>query len=194
MLEIQFAVHWTALIGIASGVVSFGSYMPYVRDMVWGTTRPQQTSWFIWSLLSAISLVALIVDGATTSLPFVASQCGITCAIFLLSLRMGVRTQMTRLDHGVLAIAALGICLWYATDDPAYALFLAIGVSMAAGSCTIVKAYRTPSSETLATWLLTCVGAVCAMAAVAQPIWTLYVYPAYLLILGAGISGAIILG
>ncbi|MGR3436261.1 MAG: hypothetical protein ACU0CO_15450 [Shimia sp.] len=194
MLEFEVSVHWTSLMGIASGVISFASYLPYVRDMVWGSTRPQQTSWFIWSLLSSISLLALIVDGATTSLPFVASQCGITCAILLFSLQRGERTRMTRLDHGVLAIAALGIALWWVTDEPAYALLLSVGVSFAAGTCTVVKAYEAPKTETLSTWLLTCLGAVCAMAAVTQPGWTMFVYPAYLLLLGAAISTALLLG
>jgi hypothetical protein len=178
------------LLGLASGVLSFAAYLPYIRDTLAGRTQPQRASWLIWSVLSTIALCGQIYEGASASLWFAGVQVSATVLIFGLSLRWGVGGVMDRRDAVILALAGAGVVLWSLTDTPAYALAITITISLLGGSVTVAKAFQAPRSETLSTWTMGFVASGLAIAAVGQIDPVLMAYPAYLLLL----NGAIVAG
>ncbi|WP_299652533.1 hypothetical protein [uncultured Tateyamaria sp.] len=182
------------LFGIASAVLSAYAFLPYARNTVRGRTHPQRASWLIWSVLGLIAFVSQAAEGATASLWFAAIQVGWTLTIFALSIRRGTGRLLNAGDEYVLGAAALGLGLWALTDNAAYALGITITISMLGGGATILKAYRHPTSETMATWVLCFLAAVLAVLAVGRLDWVLLAYPLYLLSLYAGILIAMALG
>ncbi|WP_147114094.1 hypothetical protein [Tateyamaria sp. syn59] len=183
-----------AFFGLASALLSIYAFYPYARDVVRGRTQPQRACWLIWSVLGSIALVSQIVEGATASLWFAAIQVGWTMVIFGLSIWRGQGRFLNPGDEAILAAAAIGLGLWAATDSAAYALLITISISMLGGAATIAKAYRTPGTETMSTWVISWLAAVCAICAVKHLDWVLLAYPLYLLCLYTGIILAMVLG
>ena len=55
-------------LGLLSGVLSGGSYIPYLRDIFRHTTKPERASWLIWAVLGSIAFFSQLAEGATWSL------------------------------------------------------------------------------------------------------------------------------
>ncbi|APX12499.1 hypothetical protein [Tateyamaria omphalii] len=182
------------LFGLASALLSIYAFYPYARDVLRGHTRPQRACWLIWSVLGSIALMSQIVEGATASLWFAAIQVGWTIVIFGLSIWRGQGRFLNPGDEYILIAATLGLALWASTDTAAYALVITISISMLGGAATIAKAYRAPETETMSTWVISWLAALCAICAVGHLDWVLLAYPLYLLCLYSGIVLAIMLG
>ncbi len=73
-------MEWHAALGVASGILQIASVIPYIRDILKGSTRPYAVSTGLWTLLSGIAFTAQITAGASWSVILVG---GITfnCAI-----------------------------------------------------------------------------------------------------------------
>ena len=183
-----------ALFGLMSAVLSTFAFLPYILDTLRGRTQPQRASWLIWSLLGSIAFVSQVFEGASHSLWFAGIQVSGTIVIFLLSIARGVGGFVQAKDRLVLLAAAAGLGIWYLTDTPAYALGISVTISMLGGLVTICKAFKSPDSETMTTWAVSFVAAICAILAVGQLDWVLLAYPVYLLILNGGIVLAIVAG
>ncbi|WP_299046682.1 hypothetical protein [uncultured Tateyamaria sp.] len=182
------------LCGLASAVLSIYAFFPYASDTIRGRTHPQRACWLIWSVLGSIALVTQSAEGATESLWFAAIQVIWTIAIFTLAIWRGTGPFLNPGDAYILAAAAMGLAIWAVTHDAAHALIITISISMLGGMATILKAYRAPGSETMATWIVSWIAAACAVFAVGSIDWILMAYPLYLLMLYSGIVGAMVLG
>ena len=77
------------LFGVLAGLLGVLDTVPYVRDMLRGSTRPHRGTWLIWSVLGCTVCFSQGADGATWSLVMAATQAVLTTGIFLLSLRWG---------------------------------------------------------------------------------------------------------
>lgn len=181
-------------IGVVAAVLSIYAFVPYARDVVACRTRPQRASWLIWAVLSCIALGSNIAEGASASLWFAVIQCAGTVAILLLAISRGAGQFMVAGDGYILTAAAVGLALWAATDNAAYALGVTITISLLGGYATIRKAFLDPASETLSTWLICCAAACLAIASVGQFDWVLLAYPLYLATLYGAVVVAIVLG
>lgn len=178
------------------GQVSFAlgllAYAPYIRDILAGRTQPQRSSWLIWAVVASIALASQIAEGASHSLWLAAANWGVTVTITSLSVRFGSGSYLK--DWPTLALAACALLLWYATQTPAYAIGLAILANTLGTSLTVLKAYRSPHTETLGTWLAGGVSAALGLAAVGALDVVLMAYPAYLVLLYLAVTTAICLG
>ncbi len=183
-----------AVFGGLAALLSIIAYFPYILNTLRGYTRPHRACWLIWSVLATISFFSQLYEGATTSLGFAAAQAGCTTLVFLFSVVRGQGTFMSRADGMVLALAAVGLALWYMTDTAVYALAIAITISLMGGMLTVQKTYWFPDSETMSTWHLSFVAAFFAAFAVGSLDWVLLAYPIYLLILNGAIIGAWVMG
>lgn len=128
------------------------------------------------------------------SLFYAGAQCGGTIFVFLLAIRRGMGTYLRGGDGLVLLGAGIGLAIWYATDNAAFALFISCGISLLGGSVTVYKAYRDPDSETMSFWTLSFVASIFAVFSVGRIDPVLMAYPTYLLILKGAIITAIVCG
>lgn len=183
-----------AALGVLAAALSVVAFVPYVYDMLRGRTLPHRATWLIWSVLSGMSLLANIQEGAEASLAYVASQTGVTVIIFLASLCCGTGSMLRRGDCMVLWLAGIGIALWLMMDDAMFMLVIALSVSALGGLLTVEKAYRAPTSETSICWTLSAIAACLALLAANTTDIMIVAYPAYLLVLYTGILLAMGLG
>jgi len=176
--------------GVLSGCLSVVAYVPYIVDIIREKTRPDRACWLIWAVLSSISFVSQVSEGATMSLMFAGVQSAGTILISVLSIWRGHGRFLGRRNLMLFAVASVGLVLWYATDVAVYALLISIGISLMGGAVTVVKAYKEPDSETLSTWTIAWSASICAIFSVGAVDLVVLAYPLYLLTLYSGIIAA----
>ena len=179
-----------AQLAAVAASLSVMAYLPYGWAVLRGRARPQRSSWLIWSVLSAVAFFAVLGSGGTRGLLFTGSQLAGTAAIFLLSLWSGAGSVFNRSEGAILSLSALGLLLWWATDDAAYAMALSIAIGTTGGSLTVLQAYRRPGSEALLPWAVQTLAAGFGVASALGGSMLELAYPAYLLALYAAIFGA----
>jgi hypothetical protein len=167
-----------ALLGVAAAVVSLVGIVPYVRDMLRGTTRPDRGAWLVWSVLGATAFASQAADGATWSLAFLAVETGAVVLVLVLALgRSSGGPEAYELT--LLGVAGLGIAGWALSDDPAVATAFVVAADLSGFLLMLPKTWRDPWSETLSTWVLSGVSGALGTAAVGSLDATLLLYPVY---------------
>jgi len=62
------------IFGYLSGLAISISFLPYIRDIFSGMTKPERISWLIWAGLGLISLFSQLAKGASYSLIMTGAQ------------------------------------------------------------------------------------------------------------------------
>lgn len=181
------------LFGYLSGLFIFLGTIPYIRDIFLGKTKPQRATWFIYTVLGSISFFSQLAKGATFSLWLPGVDTFSIVIIFVLSLRYGVG-GFSKKDYIALLIAAIGLVVWYFTQEAAVALYLVIGIDAIGTYLTLDKTYKDPMSETVSAWVLSSVAGFFSMLAVGSFNIVLLSYPFYLFVACGAIPIAIALG
>lgn len=158
------------------------------------STQPQRASWLIWSVLGIIAFFSQLYEGAGFSLWFAGVQVSGTLLVFALSIWCGAGCYLKKSDYAVLMAAAVGLCLWYFTENAGYALLVTISISLLGGSVTVIKAFRDPESETMTTWVISLLASACALVSVGKVDLILMAYPLYLFTLCTAIVLGMLLG
>lgn len=181
------------LFGGLSGILSAACYIPYIRDILLLKTKPERASWLIWSLLGGIAFFSQLEKGATDSLWLTGIQTLGVLLVFILSIRYGMG-GFTKKDYTAVVVAIIGLICWYFTSEAATALIIVILVDMAGGILTMIKSYKDPGSETLITWVLSCMAGFFAIVSVGLWEPMLLIYPFYIFLINLGVIIAIQLG
>lgn len=180
--------------GLVAGIVGVIAYIPYVRDILKRQTRPERASWLIWSIEYCGLFLAQLAEGATDSLWLIGLQLAGVLLICTLSFRFGAGAFKRR-DWTLLACACMALVAWHLTDNASVAILLLVTVEAVAVVPTVIKAYRQPGSETVATWALIGTAGLLAIPAVgADASIALYIYPLSLVVINFGVVGAALLG
>lgn len=182
-----------ATFGVLSGILLGVAGPPYVMDTIRGVTKPERTTWFIFSLLGATAFVSQLSLGAHWSLVFSGLDMLGSLAVFGLSIKYGTN-GFTKLDIFALTIAVLGIILSIAAKQPLIAILGVIIADTAGTSLTLRKVYLEPSSETAISWFCIGTSAVCSVIAVGKWDLSLMVLPVYLAVANYGVNIAQLVG
>lgn len=134
------------IFALGAACLAIAGNVPYIRDTVAGRIQPHAYTWFVWSIVSAITLSGQIVKGAGIgALPAAIAEL-FTIGIFFLALRYGFKA--TRTDTYFLVVALLGVIPWLLTKDPTLSVVIAVGIDLVAFVPTLQKTWRAPESET----------------------------------------------
>jgi hypothetical protein len=176
----------SAVAGYLSGIVILISFLPYIRDIFKGRTKPEKYSWLIWAFLGAIAFFSQFAKGASHSLIMTGAQFLGDLSIFLLALKYGFGGFLKR-DKIALAGAGASLILWYITREAAVALFIVIFIDAIGVFLTAIKAYENPGTETASTWALTFAAGILGCIAVGKFNLILLAFPFYIALAGAAI-------
>jgi hypothetical protein len=177
----------TELLGLLAGIIGIVGYIPYIRDVLKGSTKPERASWIIWSLEYAVLFVAQLKSGATESLWVIGLQVIGVIIISVLSLHYGLG-GLDRSNIILFVCVGVALTLWYFTKNPTLTILLLVAVEMIGTILTARKVYRRPGSETLIMWICLAFAGMLGIVAVGRsgdPI--VYVYPAALIMMGFGV-------
>jgi hypothetical protein len=175
------------ILGILAGLASVANTVPYVRDVVRGTTRPHRGSWLIWAVTASVVYASQRADGASWSLIMAGAQAVLTAFVFLLAIRRG-EGGLSAGEAAMIVLAGAGVAGWIVADEPLVATACVVAADLIAAGLMVPKTYRDPSSETFATYALASVGGVLAAGAVGTGDPSLLLYPLYFCAINAAIA------
>jgi hypothetical protein len=166
------------VLGVAAGVIGAADAIPYVRDVLRGSTRPHRGTWFIWGVLAIVVCLSQRADGASWSLIMAGTQAVVTSLIFLLAIRHG-EGGVSAIELVMIAVAGAGVVGWIVADEPIVATVCVVMADLIGAAMMIPKTYRDPESETLVTFALASLGGALAAVAVGILDLSLLLYPLY---------------
>jgi len=181
------------VLGILGGIFATIGIVPYIRDILWGKTRPEKATWLIWTVLGSIAFFSQLAKGASASLWMTGLETVGQFIVLLLALRLGFG-GFKKKDYLALFIVGIGLMLWYFTKEAAIALYIVIGIDFTGTILTIQKAYLEPETETLSTWILATIGGFLTILAVGKLDIVLLSYPIFIFAMNGTIVLAILFG
>ena len=148
-------LNWHVAAAALSGVLAVVAMTFYICGILrGGETRPNAVSFFLWTVLQAIALVAQIRAGASLSVVLMFLITLDTAIITVLALVGYGYRKYGKIDLFCFVLAVVTIVLWQVTGNPVLAIVLAIVGDFFASFPTTVKTYREPRSEHLTAWAL----------------------------------------
>ena len=166
------------VLGVLAGVVAVADTIPYVRDILRGTTRPHRGTWLIWGVLATVVCISQRADGASWSLVMAGAQAVVTCLVWVLSIRRGIGGVGIG-EVIMVGIAMGGVIGWVVADEPIVATACVVAADLIGAAMMVPKTWRDPDSETLATFAFASLGGALAAGAVGAPDLALLLYPIY---------------
>ena len=180
-------------IGYLSGIITLVSFVPYIKSIFDGKTKPERASWIIWATLSLVAFFPQLYKGASYSLFMTGAAAVGDFFIFILSIKYGIGGLLKRDIIAVIGLI-LGLYLWHITKEAAFALYIVILVDSIGAVLTIIKTYQYPESENVSSWWLTLIGAVLACIAVGSLNIFLLSFPFYFALVSILILSAVYFG
>lgn len=169
------------LLSLIASSIAVISYVPYIRDIHSGKTKPHGFSWLIWSLLAYIAGFAQLKSGGGVG----ASVALVTATLSLWISYISVKRKSAKITKGdwvsfVIAFAA--IPLWIITSQPLLAVILVSIIDLVGFWPTIRKSFNAPHHETVSTYSLSTLKHCLTVAAQKNYNLTTVLYPASLAI------------
>ena len=175
------------VLGVVAALVGIADTLPYVRDILRGTTRPHRGTWLIWAVLAIVVCLSQRVDGASWSLLMAVAQAVLTSLIFLLAIGRG-EGGVTAADRVMVAIAGAGVIGWMIAGEPIVATACVIAADLIGAALMVPKTHRDPDSETLVTFALAGLSGALAAGAVGTLDVSLLLYPMYFLLVNGSMA------
>jgi hypothetical protein len=163
-----------AWFGIFAAIFSAIAYIPYVIAILKTRNRPEseqvrpnRASWAIWWLIDVTVFASSIAAGVyQTAWVFLSFTVGST-AVVALSIKLG-EGGWTSFDRFCLFTGLSGLVLWWITNTPQTALFMAAFSATIGTIPTVLKGWKRPKGEDLLTWVLFFIGGLLNVLAIAQ--------------------------
>lgn len=158
-----------AILSVVSGILGILGFVPYIWAILRGKTKPAKASWLIWTLINVITLVAMIVKGASN--PQIACVTAGSLIVVVLALKYGV-PGWTKMDKICLVGSCIGIGFWVYLRDPTVGLVISLIVGPIIGAIpTVIAAYQHPERENKLAWTTFFFSSLCAILAI--KVWDL---------------------
>lgn len=177
-------------IGLTSGAVALASFVPYIRSILRGQTRPNRASWFIWAFAEIVTTATYAASGADATVWIAAAYALGTITVASLSLRYG-EGGASLIDGLCLAGASLALIPWLVLDQAELALYMIIFVDLLAVFPTLRKAIVDPDSEDKTYWTLSFLAAVINLFAIDRWAPEIAAFPIYCFLGAGAIAGAL---
>ena len=163
---------------------SFIGYSFYLKDILWGQTRPNLVSWFFWALAPLIGVFFQIKAGAGLSIiPVFLAGFGPLIVIIVSLLRRNSIWKVNNLDIICGIFAFITLILYLFTHNLNISILFAILTDALAGIPTIVKSWKFPKTETVALYLIGIFNNVVGLLIIKNWIFSIYSFSAYLIVL-----------
>ncbi len=136
-----------------ASLLSIACFIPYLRDIFRGTTKPHPYTWIVWALLQAIVVGAMWRAGAGLAVAPMAIGAALCLFIFVLSLRYGTK-NITAFDAVCLGGAFVAGAAYVVFANPLASVVLATGTDALGFLPTLRKVIAEPVTETASTHLM----------------------------------------
>ena len=176
------------IIGLISGLLVFGSIIPYAIRVYQKKIRPSMTSYSLWSLIALALLLTYKSSGAKENIwPAVCSFIRPLIVTFLLLLQHSNWKKPNRLEILCTLICLASLTLWLIVGKnrelSQYALYLAIVADACAALPMIMLVWKDPARDRPLTWVIFALGYGLGILAITEYTLANYVLPIYMLLI-----------
>lgn len=130
-------------------VLTFIAFIPYIRSILNGQTKPHVFSWLIWGSTTFIVFLAQLSDDAGVGAWPIGISGLITLYVAFLAYRIKTDISITGSDWLFLTLAFSALPFWYFTQDPVWAVIILTVVDLLGFGPTYRKAYHQPYEENI---------------------------------------------
>jgi RsiW-degrading membrane proteinase PrsW (M82 family) len=166
------------LLAAAAIVLTFAMFLPYIRSIRAGRTKPHAFSWIVWALATLVVFFAQLADrGGSGAWPIGLSGV-ITGYIAVLAYRERSDTSITKVDWVFLTIALAALPCWFLTSNPLVAVVLLTAMDLAGFVPTFRFAFFHPHEEHVGFYSLGALRNALAIGALEHYSLTTVLFPA----------------
>lgn len=176
---------------ICAALITIIAVIPYARDILRGTTRPNIVSWITWTLLTGIATAAEIAAHEYIAAIFTAAAVVETGLIVILGLKHGY-VKYTAFDIVCQIGAIVGIIMWQLFNSPAIGVVACVAIDFVGALPTIRHSWKDPGEETWSTYALSGVGGILAIFALETYNWVSLPYAVYIVLINAVLASIIV--
>ena len=166
------------LLAAAAVVLTFVMFVPYIRSIHQGRTKPHAFSWIIWALGTFVVFLAQLADGGGVGAWPIGLSGVITAYIAVLAYRTHCDRSVTAADWVFLVMALAALPCWLLTSKPLAAVVLLTAVDLAGFGPTFRSAYHRPYDERIGFYSLGALRNGLAIAALQHYSLTTVLFPA----------------
>lgn len=167
---------------VLSVVITVGSVVPYIRDILKGTTKPNIVSWLTWTMLTGVATIAELAAHQYRTAIFTSSAVLETLIIVLLGLRYGY-AKYSKFDAICQIGTLVGFLLWWIFNSPTAAIIASVTIDFIGALPTVRHSFLAPGEETWSTYAMAGVGGLLAILALTSYNWASLTYPIYIVLI-----------
>lgn len=157
--------------------ITFVAYIPYIRSIRLGNTKPHVFSWIIWASVTFIVFLAQLADkGGVGAWPIGVSGI-ITLYVAILAYIKKASIVITKQDWLYFILAMSSIPFWYFTSNPLWAVVILTTVDLLGFAPTFRKSYHHPYDESLLFFILMAIRNLVTLAALENHSLTTILFP-----------------
>jgi hypothetical protein len=169
---------YKGFLSAAAIVLTLVAFLPYIRSILHGTTKPHVFSWVIWGSTTFVVFLAQLADkGGLGAWPIGVSGVVTIYIAFLAYIKKSDST-ITRTDWVFFAMAMTSLPLWYLTSDPLWAVVILTLVDVLGFGPTFRKTYFHPFEEQLTLFAIMAVRNLISIMALEHYSMTTVLFPA----------------
>jgi len=166
------------VLSVIAITLTFIAFIPYIRSILQGKTKPHAFSWIIWASVTFIVFLAQLADkGGVGAWPIGVSGL-ITLYVAVLAYIKKSDNMITKKDWLFFITAMTALPLWYFTSNPLWAVIILTTVDLLGFAPTFRKAYSRPYEEQLTFFALMASRNLIAIMALEHYSLTTILFPA----------------
>lgn len=181
-------------LGIIAGIISLSAYLIYIRSILKGESKPNRTTWWIWTFMGAILATSYYFTGARNTIWAPVVEFFGPLSIAILAIWYGEGGRKNRTDVICFFGGIVSILLWIIFRSPVIALVFALATDVFAIIPTIKKSYLRPEGENFWAWFGTLTADSLNIFAAERFAFGIVLYPAYMATLDLIVVSAIVVG
>ena len=164
--------------GALALLLTFVAFVPYIKSVRGGETKPHVFSWLIWGVGTIVVFVAQLLDGGGYGAWVIGVSGCITFSIALLAWNKSGDTSIVKMDWVFLALALSALPLWFATNTALSAVIVLTIVDLLGFGPSARKAYHQPNEENATFFLIGAVRNAFVVLALQNYSWITVLFPA----------------
>ena len=141
MIEFKWVLSGLAI------ALTFVAFVPYIRSIFVGDTRPHVFSWVIWGITTGIVFFAQLEGGGGVGAWPIGISGAVTIFIAFLAFVKRGDISITTTDWLFLSAALASLPFWYFTANPLWAVVVLTTVDLLGFGPTVRKSYAFPYQE-----------------------------------------------
>ena len=156
------------------------AFIPYLRSVQTGRTKPHIFSWIIWGLATLIIFLAQLADGGGAGAWPIGVSAIASFYVAVLAYARGADRSITRTDWVFFISALATIPLWILTSDPLSAVIILTVIDVLGFGPTFRKTYIRPHEERISLFAIVGARNLISIAALEHYSLTTVLFPAVL--------------